>query len=166
MAYAAASDVGALCANLLGSASEFESSTSPTLTQVNSWLSSGCAAINARYGGAIPATSNAYELARQANALFAAWFAERSRVNTRVAANERTRADMFKRDFDAVIEMLDLLDYDELGVDAGTSAAWAGGISRADKQTYEANSDRVKPRFSRGMLDYPGLSLSEGTTAS
>lgn len=167
MAYASASDVAALCRNLLGSASEFDTSTSPTLTQVTAWLSSGCAAINARYGGAISSATDAYNLATQANALFAAWFAERSRINARVSADERTRADMFKRDFDAILEMLDMLDYADMGITPPSSgAAWAGGISRSDKQTIESNSDRVKPRFSRGMLDDPTLELSEGTTAS
>lgn len=154
MAYASACDVGALCRNLLGSASEFDTSTSPTLVMVTSWLSSGCAAIEGKLGGAVGATSYAYDLVRQANADFAAWMAERSRINARVSADERTRADMFKRDFDALMSILSDMDPTDLGINSATASdAWAGGISVSDRDTIVGNSDRVTPRFSRGQFD-------------
>lgn len=166
MAYCTASDVAALTRNLLGSASEFEASTSPTSTQITAWLSTGCAAVESKVGGTIAATSYAYGLAQQANALFAAWMAERSRINTRVATDERTRAEMFKNDFDAIMEILADLDDSDLGIsNTATSAAWAGGISISDRDVYTTDSDRVKPRFSRGQFG-DGSDLSTVVGAS
>lgn len=153
-AYASASDVAALCRNLLGPEPNFSDATSPTQTQINSWISSGCAVINAnlasRNYGAIPQSSPAWEMARDINALYAAWMAERSRTLTRITADERTRADMFKRDYKEQLDALMVLDMSALGV-AQTGAAYAGGISAADKATQESNTDRVTPRFVRGM---------------
>lgn len=37
-----------------------------------------------------------------------------------------------------------------------TVAPFAGGISKANKQAYEANTDRVKPFFSRNDFKQPG----------
>lgn len=154
-AYASASDVSGLCRNLLGAASGFDTSTSPTLTQVNTWLSSGCALINSIVGGrgfsAIPQSSVAYEFAMQANAQFAAWMAERSRTLATVQVTERTRADMFKRDFNDSLDLLKVIDLGRLGV-IQTSAVYTGGISNADKNSVESDTDRVTPRFTRGML--------------
>lgn len=158
MAYASASDVGALCRNLLGAASGFDTSTSPTLTQVTAWLSSGCALINAAIGEygyePIPTTSAAYDLAAETNALYGAWLAERSRINARIAADERTRADMFRRDFEYHLDWLTGLNLSVLGVTQLSSAArpYAGGISRSDKSAVESDTDRVAPRFARGQF--------------
>lgn len=159
MAYCSASDVGILCQNLLGRADDFDSSTSPTLTAVSMWLSTGCAVINAQvkangYSTPIPISSDAYDVARQANALYGAWMAERSRLNTRTAADERTRADMFRKDFEAMMKILLSLDMSELDV-TQTSKIYAGGISVSDKDAIEADTDRVQPRFSRGMFSNP-----------
>lgn len=155
-AYASPSDVGALCHNLIGSASNFDTSTSPTLTQVNAWLSSGCSLINSILGtrgyGAIPATSAAYEFARDANAQYAAQRAEQSRINARIAPGERTRADKFKQGFDDAMKELRAMDLSMLGVSVTTTSVYAGGISDADRDSVESNTDRVAPRFVRGMF--------------
>lgn len=154
MAYASASDVAALTHNLLGSFNNFATSTSPTLAQVDSWLSTGCAVIESELAtkgyGAIGTTSAAYGLAQQANALFAAAFAEDTRVNTRLGADERTRGDVFMKRFDALIARLTKMDLSRMGV-SQTSQAYAGGISQSDKDTVVADTDRVSPRFFRGM---------------
>jgi len=172
MAYASASDVAAIVRNLLGPAQEFDDlSTSPTLSQVTGWLSSGCSVINTRIGAmgysAVPSDSVAYDMAKQINALFAAWMAERTRTNARVAANERTRADMLKKDFESLLDMLVELDLGVLGVDSLSthSGPYAGGISIGDKQTVEGDSDRVQPRFSRGQFANP-YTLSPTTQTS
>ena len=153
MAYGSASDVGALTRNLLGSANEYDTTTCPTLVQVTAWLSSGCALIEAvlaeRGYGALPASSAAYGVAAQANALYAAWMAERSRINARLAQGERTRADMFKKDFQEMLDMLKAFDLSRMGL-TQTSTAYAGGISASDKQTVEDDDDRTQPRFTRG----------------
>lgn len=41
----------------------------------------------------------------------------------------------------------------------GGLAVYAGGISQSDKDTLEADTDRVNPQFAVGMDDYPGLPL-------
>src|SRR3990167_9271624 len=110
MAYCSASDVAGLTPNLVSPASTFDTSTSPALAQVNNWLSAGCAVINMRLAGAgyssIPTTSAVYDLARDINALYGAWRAERSRINTRVSADERTRSDMFRKDMEFLLDEL------------------------------------------------------------
>lgn len=157
MAYAAASDVSALTRNLIGGASEltFTVATCPTLAQVNVWLTTGCAVINSRLAGIgydpIPSGTAPYEVAQQANACYAAWFAERSRQNARTSADERARADIFKEDFETLMEILLDMDLSQSGV-VQTSRAYAGGISVSDKDTVEEDPDRVQPRFVRGMF--------------
>lgn len=165
MAYAISSCVAALCRNLVAGASDFDTSTSPTQAQVNSWLSSGCALINNRLGsagyGAIPATSGAYDLAAQANALYAAWMAERSRINARTTSDERTRADMLKKDFEYMLEALVNDDLSRQGV-SQSGTVYAGGISRSDKDAVEGNSDRVAPRFVSGQFKHPDNKSNPG----
>lgn len=155
MAYATACQVFAYTHALIAPASAYDTSTCPTLDEVTTWLSSGCSVINARLGsvgyGAIPATSAAYDLAAAANALYGAWMAERSRVNARVSADERTRADMFKRDFEFHLNQLVELDLGRMGVTRERSGVYAGGISVSDKATVAADTDRVTPRFKRDM---------------
>ena len=156
MAYASASDVAALCRNLLGSASTFDASTSPTVTQVNAWLSAGCALINTvifgrNYTGAVQPSSPAYEFIGMANAQFAAWQAERSRTLATVQATERTRADMFRRDFNDNLALIKTLSLGQASVDQ-QSNVYTGGVSQADKQAQEADTDRTTARFVRGQL--------------
>lgn len=155
MAYASASDVAALTMNLVGGQYTYDVSTSPTITQVNVWLSTGCALIEATVGargfGSIPPSSPAWGIAQQANALYGAWFAERSRTLARVSADERTRAEMFKKDFQETLKMLAEMDLARLGV-SQTSLVYAGGISQADKDEVASDEDRVTPRFVRDML--------------
>lgn len=156
MAYCPSSSVAALTRNLVSGASDFSTSTSPTDSQVNGWLSSGCSLINAQLAskgyGVIPTSSAAYELAAQANALYGAWLAERSRTNARTSADERGRADMMKDDFDAQMKVLLDIDLSRMGV-SQTSTAYMGGRSITGKESVEADSDRVLPRFTRGMFD-------------
>ena len=170
MAYASASDVAALTRNLLGPATEYDDlSTCPTLSQVTAWLSSGCSLINSKLGsenlGPIPQSSGAYDLAKEVNALFAAWMAERSRTNARIAADERTRADMLKKDFESLLDMLTGLDLSFMGVGelTTTGTAYAGGISISDKSSVEGDADRVKPRFERDMFRNPLSGQSHAT---
>ena len=153
-AYASASDVAALCRNLLGPESNFSDATSPNQSQVNSWISSGCALVNANlatrgYGSLTQGTA-AWDMAKDVTALYAAWMAERSRTLTRVTSDERTRADMFKRDYQDLLKQMMALDLSTLNV-SQTGGAYAGGISAADKDTQESDTDRVTPRFVRGM---------------
>jgi hypothetical protein len=139
---------------LIAPASAFSASTKPTDSEVTTYLSSGCSVINAHLAahgyGAIPTTSAAYDLARAANALYAAWHAEDTRVNATISADERTRGDRFKRSFFDHLKMITGMDLSYLGV-SKASGVYMGGISLSDKATVEGDSDRVPPRFVRGM---------------
>ncbi len=165
MAYTAASAVAALTKNLVGG-KNFTDSSCPTLTQVDDWLSTGCSLIEvelANHGyDAIPATSRAYGLAAQVNAVYAAWMAERSRNNARGAAGERTRADLFREDYERLLKTLINADLSRLGVpllgstDSATAATpYAGGIHADDKATVASDTNRVRPRFGRDMFRNP-----------
>jgi hypothetical protein len=46
----------------------------------------------------------------------------------------------------------------------GQATPYAGGISVADKQTYEQDTDRVTPAFTRGLHNTPGTVNSTGST--
>jgi len=160
VAYASASDVSILSPHFMSgsTASSFTTSTSPTLNSVESWLSSGCAIINAKLASkgydAIGTSSGAYEFARQANALYGAWMAEMSLLSSRVSKAENTRAQIFKDDFNDMVEMLIGLDLSQMGVTRGKAPPgnYSGGISADDKRTTEDDSDRIEPRFGRGMF--------------
>ena len=159
MAYASASDVSSLTPHLLGSASTFDTSSSPTLAEVTAWLSTGCALINAKLASkgydAVGTTSVVFDFVRDVNATYAAYRAERSRLSARVSKQENTRGDVFKSDFEDMLEMLTGMDLSRMGV--GRSLApptpYSGGTSKADKEEYEADTDRIAPRFARGMFE-------------
>ena len=160
MAYASASDVSSLVPNLIGStASVFDTSTSPTLVEVTAWLSTGCALINAKLASrgydAIGATSVVFDFVRDINATYAAYRAERSRLSARVSKQENTRGDVFKSDFEDMLDMLTTLDLSRMGVgrSLGPPTPFSGGTSKIDKENYEADTDRIAPRFARGMFE-------------
>ena len=172
MSYASASDVSVLTPHLLNGASVFDTSTSPTLATVNVWLSSGCAIINAKLAthgyGAIPAGNVVYGLAQQAEASYAAWWAERSRLSARVARDENTRDTAFRKDFFSLLDQLALMDLSLLGI-SRTSAPpsdYAGGISVSDRDANAADSDIVQPRFARDMFSNAEVLAPAGTSGS
>jgi hypothetical protein len=49
---------------------------------------------------------------------------------------------------------------------AQSVSPYAGGISRSDKQSVVANTDRVPPAFERGMFDNPGTLNPRASTSS
>lgn len=170
MGYCTACDVYALVKNLVLPSGSFDANTCPTLNDVNSWISSGCSVIETDLADAgyspIPLGAAPYGIATQINAQFAAWLAESSRVGAMVQAGERTRADMFKTNWNAMLTVLSSRDLSRSGI-ANRSTAYAGGISVSDKAAVSGNSDRVKPRFTRGMGHNPAAGWpSDNATAS
>lgn len=168
-AYASASDVASLCRNLLGSDYTFGSSSSPTITAVNSWLSSGCSIIeskiaNAGYNTPIASNTILYKWLSDLNMLFAASRAEMSRINVTLSPGERTRGQVFEEMFWNQLNSLTTdFDLTTVGATPNTSTnsilgqtLWVSGTSIASKDTYKDDSDRVKPRFSAGMFNMPG----------
>jgi hypothetical protein len=61
--------------------------------------------------------------------------------------------------------MLVEMDLSRTGV-TQTSVAYAGGISRSDVSSVESNTDRVKPRFTRGRFSNPEAGNDSDSSAS
>jgi len=162
MAYASASDVAANSQSLLHGADSFGTSSSPMLSEVRGWLSSGCSIIETRvasHGYTVPVTAGTrgYDWAKDLNAIYATARAELSRTNVTLAPGERTRGQVFLEMFWDGLEEFLKMDLTLVGIARGSSGTlYAGGISKSDKQLDEADSDRVQPRFKRGQFEFPG----------
>lgn len=160
MAYTTASAVGALCRNILGEFVTFSESSCPTLQQVNGWLSTGCSIIEARLNGAgystpVAVTAGVYDWIADLNTLFAAARTEMSRSNITLGPGERTRGQVFEEYFWRDLDKLVNTDLSGLGVSrASRGILYAGGISVDDKQTWEDDTDRVTPRFSKNQFKF------------
>jgi len=171
MAYASASDVIILVRSLVAGASDFGAETSPMSFAVGSWLSSGCAIIEAKLGAlgydAPGSTAAGYGMLRDLNALFAAGRAELSRVTATVQPGERTRGQVFDKMFWEELNRLDGMDLSMAGfARSSTGKLYVGGISQDDKDTWNADSDRVSPRIKRGMFSFPGTVRPDSVTSA
>ena len=172
MSYAGASSVAALCKNLLGGRPGFSTSTCPTINEVNSWLSSGCAIIESTLAGCkytVPVANGttAYDWLAQLNALYGAAYAELSRTNVTLAPGERTRGQVYLEQFEMGLGKLCNGDFTLAGLSRTTSGKlYTGGISIGTKQTYESNSDRVGPKFFKGLGRFDETIEPGSTTAS
>lgn len=158
MAYCTTCQVYSHVFSLVKPASAFDTSTCPSLSDVENWMTTGCAVINTYLSGkgyGLPSSGTAiYEMLGQANALWAAALAEDSRTNARISADERTRGDRFYRQYEKLMAMFDKMDLSRAGL-TQTSVAYAGGISRSDKDSVNSNTDRVPGRFRRGQFRNP-----------
>ena len=165
-AYASASDVSAYTFGLLGTDyPTFTTDTHPMLSQVNTWLSSGCSIIEAylhslHYATPIAPTTGIYSYIKDLNSLYAATRAELSRTTATVQLGERTRGQIFDKMFWDQLNGLKDIDLTAMGVEVSTTSRhgklFVGGISQASKDSYVSDNDRVQPRFSRGLFDFPG----------
>ncbi len=162
MAYCGASDVAVFSQNILGGEDVYSESTAPTIKTVVAWMTSGCGIIETRLkagGYSVPPASDTaiYAELLHCNALFAAGWVEMSRTNATVSKDERTRGQVFLEMFDDCLDGLLGRDLTLAGLTRQSAGRlYAGGISIADKQAKESDTDRVAPRFGRGMMDSPG----------
>lgn len=171
MAYCSSSDVAILSQNILSGACDFSSSTAPTLSAVNQWMTSGCATIESmiKAAGYSPPSSGttAFEALLDCNALYAAARVEMSRTNVTLARGERTRGQVYGEMFTECMEQFLAQDLTLVGLTrVAGGKLYVGGISIDQKQTEESDTDRVKPRFGRGMHDWDGTLTPNTTTAS
>jgi hypothetical protein len=172
MGYCSASDISSLTKNLLGSSGSFDSSTCPTVAQVNAWITSGCGVIESTLAGAkysVPVASGtaAYDWLRNLNALYGAAWAEMSRTNVTLEPNQRTRGQVFLEEFWSQLEKLTKGDLTLAGLGRTSQGKlYVGGISISDKQLREGNTDRVPPKFHKGLGSFPGTIEPGATTAS
>ena len=145
-------------------------STSPNLDAVEVWLSSGCGVLEstlASMGYSVPVATDTvlWSWLRHLNTLFAAAYAEMSRVNTTISAGERTRGQIYLAQFNDSLKNLQNMNLSAMGATentAGGMTMFVGGISNASKETYQQDSDRVKPRFFKGLFDMPDTTRPSG----
>ena len=168
MAYCAASTVSGYCRNLLGPDKIFTESSCPTLNSVESWMSSGCSVIEtvlsgAKYTTPVPVTSAVYNWVAELNALWAAAHAEWSRTNVTLSPGERTRGQVLYDYFWSELEKLILgiggngNDLTLVGLTrTSVGKLYVGGISYSDKNTWESDTDRVRPSLFKGIGRFPG----------
>lgn len=168
-AYAAASDVAGMCRNLLGPATMFGASTSPTLATVNTYLSSGCGILestlqNKGYTVPVAVGTAARDWLQNLNMLYAAGMSELTRVNITLTPGERTRGQVLLEYFWKQLNYFTSLNLASMGVtrSATVGTLFVGGTSKTSKDSYNANSDRVAPRFARGMFTTTGALAPTG----
>ena len=177
MSYASASTVAKYTKNLLGPEKTFTESTCPTAFQVEDWLSSGCAVIETVLAGAkytVPVASTAspiYNWVVELEAKWGAAHAEMLRTNITLAPGERTRGqviyDLFWSELEKLVYGLNGKGSDLTFVGLTRTSVgplYAGGISIADKQSRESNSDRVPPSFFRGLGRFSGTIDPQAST--
>ena len=164
MAYCTSNEVANLCRHLLGNEVGFNTSSSPTLSAVQEWMSSGCAiletALSSRgYSVPVLRSSGIFDWMSTLNATYAAFQAHRSRISYAVNPGEMTRDMTLEQQFWSDLERMTGMNLVNIGVPMnGQAKGFIGGVSKASKQTYKDNSDRVKPRFHRGILQPTGIS--------
>lgn len=169
MAYASASDVAAYTPGLLDDG-EFTATSRPSRDDVARYLTAGDALIDTTLAGAgystpVGAAATVYNFVIDLSALYAAARAETTRLSARVAATERTRAQVLMEEFNNGLDMLVDQDLSRSGLTrAATGKLYAGGISKADKKSVEGDTDRVVPRFERGQFRYSDTQTPGGTT--
>lgn len=172
MAYAAASDVAAYCQNILNGDNNFSLSSSPTLLEVNGWLSSGCAILETYLSSksiSVPIANGTrlYAWLTDLNALYGAARVELSRTNVTLGPGERTRGQVFDDMFWKRLASLEDMDLSGVGgTQRSVAPIYVGGISVDDKETRDSDTDRVVPRFRRGQFEYEGTVRPDTIAAS
>lgn len=153
MAYGSASRVATYCRNLLGAASAFSASTSPTLDEITAFLSSGCGVIETNleargYTMPVATDTSLYDALCDLNSIYAAAQAEMVRTNVILGMGERTRAQVLDKQFWTRLKRLLTINLTP-SVDVAYDHVYTGGISVAVRDGYTADTDRIQPRFSR-----------------
>ena len=177
MAYSSCTLVAGLIPNLINGASDIENTCNddmlPASITMVAFMSAGCSLIEGKInslGYAAPGAGGALsEYLGVIEAQFTAWQCEAGRSSPRTAKGERSRADTFRKAYEAGLRHLDKMDLSMLGLTPlqATGSGWySGGTSVADKQAAEADADRVAPRIARGQFanpSNPDAETGEGT---
>ena len=171
MSYGKTTGVAALCFNVLSGSTDFSAISAPTLTQVEGWLSSGCAIIESTLSGAgysVPVSSGTvYDWLGQLNELYAVAQVEKARTNISLAPGERTRGQVYEDDFWKGLDRLLARDLTAVGVSRRSGdLVYVGGVSIDDKDEYTSDTDMVGPRFARGMFRFPGTLRPDALTSA
>ncbi|MHA2135268.1 MAG: hypothetical protein ACW99J_15515 [Candidatus Thorarchaeota archaeon] len=166
MSFASCALVSSLIPNLLNGASDFEGINDATILpgslQIVAYMSSGCELIIAKvnsmgYIAPHPSgTLNSFFGIIEAN--YAAWQSELARSSPRTAKGERSRADDFRKAYEAALRALEKMDLSMLGftqLQAGGAGWYIGGRSQAEKDSVASDTDRVDARFKRDKFVNP-----------
>ncbi len=162
MSYGSGSGVASRCGNTLAGASNFSASTVPSSCAVNGWLSTACAIIESRLSGggySVPPTANTivYDWLVDLNNLYGSAQVEMSRVNVTLGPGERTRGQVFEKMFWDGLDRLCSTDLTLVGLSRiSDDAIYVGGTTETQKDIWEDDTDRVVPRFTRGMHNFEG----------
>ena len=166
MGYATCIMVAGLIPNLINGASDIENTCSETLLPASitmvAFMSAGCALIEATInsmGYSAPGAGGTLsDYLGNIEAMYTAWQCEAGRSSPRTAKGERSRADAFRKAYEAGLRQLTKMDLSMMGFALlqSTGSGWySGGTSVADKRTVEADADRVEPRIARGQFANP-----------
>ena len=157
--------VAALIPNLLNGATSLDfldEDILPASAAIRQFMSGGCSLIQAKVnsmGYIAPGSGETLgDFFGFIEANYAAWQSELSRSSPRTAKGERSRADSFRKAYEAGLRQLDKMDLSMIGFSLlqATGSGWySGGTSVADKQAAEADADRVDPRIARGQFANP-----------
>ena len=159
MPFSTCTMVAGLIPNLLDGASDIEGTNDPTIRPASptivSFMSAGCSLIIAKVnslGFNPPSSGGLYDYLAIIEANYTAWQCEMSRSSPRTAKGERSRADDFRKAYEAALRQLDKMDLSMMGLtllNAAGAGWYHGGVSQADKDSVDSNTDRVDARFKR-----------------
>jgi hypothetical protein len=171
MSYASASEVAAYTLNLLNGKPMYTEDSNPSRDQVRLFIDLGASQINGHveaggYNTPIASGTAAYGIAKLCNIYFAVSQAELVRTTTTVQEGERTRGQVFMGYYQDCVASLLNMDLSQAGADRKSAGRiYVGGATVSGKSTREADTDRVKPSFTRGMHRFDGT-LPETSAAS
>ena len=175
MSYSSCTMIAALIPNLLNGASDIEGacmndSMRPASTAIVGFMSSGCALIeaNIQSRGFSPPGKNGImsDFLADIEVNYAAWRSEMARSSPRTAKGERSRADTFRKAYEAGLRQLEKMDLSLVGWSRiGTiTGKWETGVSVADKEAIASNTDRVENAFIRGGFSNPDTDAEDDQT--
>ncbi len=164
MAFSTCAQVAALIPNILNGASNLDDLASdirPASSEIRNFMSGGCSLITAKFNtmGFAPGTGGVLaDFLADIEANYAAWRCELARSSPRTAKGERSRADDFRKAYEANLRQIDKMDLTMLGFTPKevTGSGWyMGGRSESDKAAVESDTDRVDARFKRDRFVNP-----------
>jgi len=160
MPYSTCAHCSSLIPNILSGASSFDglgAEIVPGSAALILFMSSGCSLIEATLHsqGYTPAKGTILDdYLADIEANYCAYRAELVRGSPRTATGERTRADAFRRAYEDGLKNLKNMDLTRMGLEY-SGRFYVGGISDAERDSVESDTDRTEPRFKRGKFDNP-----------
>lgn len=160
--YCSACDVAAWTPMLTRGGSNFTTSTSPTLSQVNRFIQWITADMHTHfysrgYSGSAASDAAMFDDLVMVNSLGAAAIAELSRVAGTVNVRERTRGQVLWQMYERQRDLLTDMDLSQAGFGIDIVGPYAGGTEVTDKEEDESDTNVLPPRFFREQFRAPGI---------